>query len=72
MNINEVSNKYKVSEATLKNWKKLNYIADLDNIKDKEIKSILTKKIGIRRNKKNSSDNIIPESYVKDKRIFYK
>ncbi len=69
MNINEVSNKYKVSEATLKNWKKLNYIADLDNIKDKEIKSILNNKIGIRRNKKNSSDNIIPESYVKDKRI---
>jgi len=65
----EVLNKYNISDATLRNWKKLNYIQNIDDIKKEEIEKIIKNKTGIRRNKRNSSDNIIPVSYVEDKNI---
>lgn len=69
MNTNEVLNKYNISNATLRNWKKLNLISDLNDIKQDEIDKILKKKVGTRRNKKISINKTIPVSYIEDKRI---
>jgi len=69
MELKEVLNKYNISDATLRNWKKLNYIQDINDIKEEEIEKIIKNKIGVRRNKRNSSENIIPVSYVDDKNI---
>ena len=69
MKVNEILKKYNISEATLRNWKKLKYIDDLNDIDPSVIDNILKNKIGNRRNKRNSIDNIIPVSYIEDKRI---
>lgn len=64
MNKKEVLKNYNISEATLRNWKKLGYIKDNDKITIKEIEKIIRKKDNTRRNKKNSNEHIIPESYL--------
>lgn len=69
MKVDEILNKYKISYATLRNWKKLNYIDNLEDIDPAIIEEILNNKIDTRRNKKNSKDTIIPTSYIDDKRI---
>lgn len=69
MRKNEILNKYNVTEATLRNWKKLKYISDLNNITESDIENILKNKIDIRRNKRNSLRNMIPISYVEDDNI---
>jgi len=69
MTKNEILTKYNISTATLRNWKKLKYIDNLDDIDPSVIDKILKTKTGIRRNKRNSVDNIIPESYINDKKI---
>lgn len=69
MKVNEILKKYNISEATLRNWKKLKYIDNLNDIDPLVIDNILKNKIGNRRNKRNSIDNIIPVSYIEDKRI---
>lgn len=69
MKVSEILKKYNISNATLRNWKKLNYIDNLENIDPKEIDKILKQKVGVRRNKRNSSKKIIPTSYVNDKKI---
>lgn len=65
----EILNKYNISEATLRNWKKLHYIEDINNIDEKLILKIINEKTSNRRNKKNSKGHLIPTSYVKDQRI---
>lgn len=65
----EILKKYNISDATLRNWKKLNYIKDINDIDPSEIDNILKKKTGVRRNKRTSDDNIIPQSYINDKKI---
>lgn len=69
MNVDETLNKYNISLATLRNWKKLGYITDLSNITETEINEVIKNKVGVRRNKRNSNENIIPTSYIDDKRI---
>ena len=69
MKINDVLNKYSISEATLKNWEKLGYISNISDIKESEITKIIRSKKDIRRNKRNSTEHIIPVSYVKDRNI---
>ena len=69
MNKTSILEKYNISEATLRNWKKLNYINDLNHIQVEEINKVLENKIGIRRNKRTLKNNIIPKSYVNDKKI---
>lgn len=69
MKVQEVINKYNLSEATIRNWKKLKLINNIDDIKEQEINEILKSKIRSRRNKKNSTHHIIPTSYVDDKNI---
>ena len=69
MNIDETLNKYNISLATLRNWKKLGYITNLSNITEVEIDNVIKNKVGVRRNKRNSNENIIPTSYIDDKRI---
>lgn len=69
MKVNEILNTYNISYATLKNWKKLNYINNLEDIDSAVIDKIIKNKIDIRRNKKNSTNYIIPTSYIDDKRI---
>lgn len=69
MKKNETLNKYNISDTTLRNWNKLNYIENINNVKEEEIENVIKNKIGIRRNKKNSIDNIIPISYIDDKNI---
>lgn len=69
MKVNEILKKYNISDATLRNWKKLRYIDSLDDIDPDIIDGILQKKIGNRRNKRNSSDYIISVSYINDKKI---
>lgn len=69
MNLNEILNKYNISNATLRNWKKLNYIDNIQDIDPADIDNILKSKVGIRRNKRSSGKIIIPESYVNDKQI---
>lgn len=64
MNEKEVLKKYNISEATLRNWKKLGYIKNNDKITIKEIEKVISKKDNTRRNKKNSNEHIIPESYL--------
>lgn len=64
MNKKEVLKKYNISEATLRNWKKLGYIKNNDKITIKEIEKVISKKDNTRRNKKNSNEHIIPESYL--------
>ena len=71
MKVNDILKKYNISEATLHNWKKLKYISSLNDISEEEIKNIIKNKSGIRRNKRNSTSNIIPYSYVSDKRIIF-
>ncbi len=65
----EILKKYNISDATLRNWKKLNYIKDINDIDPSEIDEILKNKTGVRRNKRTSDDNIIPLSYINDKKI---
>ena len=50
MNTKEILKKYNISEATLRNWKKLQYITDLNNIYPAVIDNIIKNKSGIRRN----------------------
>ena len=69
MNREEILKKYKISESTLKNWKKLNYIENINEIDPIIIDNIMSSKVSNRRNKRNSSSKIIPISYVKDARI---
>lgn len=69
MKVSEILKKYNISNATLRNWKKLNYIDNLEDIDPKSIDIILKQKVGLRRNKRNSSKKIIPTSYVNDKKI---
>ncbi len=69
MNIDETLNKYNISLATLQNWKKLGHISDFSNITENEINSVIKSKARTRRNKKNSNENIVPTSYIDDKRI---
>ncbi len=69
MKLKEVLNKYNISDATIRNWKKLNYIKDINNIQVEEIEAVLKHKTGVRRNKRNSSKSIIPTSYIEDKKI---
>ena len=69
MKLNEALSKYNISDATLRNWKKLNYIKDINDIKEEEIEAVLKNKTGIRRNKRNSIESIIPISYVEDNKI---
>lgn len=69
MKKNETLNKYNISDTTLRNWNKLNYIENINNVKEEEIENVIKNKTGIRRNKKNSIDNIIPVSYIDDKNI---
>lgn len=69
MTLQETLEKYNISNATLRNWKKLNYIDDLNNIDSEIINDILKSKKSDRRNKKNSVDKIIPTSYINDKNI---
>ncbi len=69
MNINEILNKYNISEATLRNWKKLNFIDNINDIDPSIIENILKNKTSNRRNKRTSSNSIIPASYINDKRI---
>ena len=69
MTVKEILNKYNISEATIRNWKKLNYIDSINNIDPKAIDEIINNKANQRRNKRNSTDNIIPRSYVEDKKI---
>ena len=69
MKVNEILKKYNISDATLRNWKKLRYIDSLDDIDPDIIDGILQKKVGNRRNKRNSSDYIISVSYINDKKI---
>ena len=69
MMISDVLNKYSISEATLRNWEKLGYISNINDIKESEIAKIIRSKKNVRRNKRNSTEHIIPVSYVKDKNI---
>lgn len=65
----EILNKYNISEATLRNWKKLHYIDNINEVDEKVIINIIGKKTSSRRNKKNSGEHLIPSSYVCDQRI---
>ena len=65
----EILKLYNISDATLRNWHKLNYIKNIDNINPLEIEKILKTKNSVRRNKKTSESNIIPASYVNDKKL---
>lgn len=69
MSKKDILNKYSLSETTLRNWVKLGYISNINNITIKEIEDILNNKNKTRRNKKNSTTHIIPTNYVKDKNI---
>ena len=69
MKKNEILKKYNISEATLRNWKKLGFVKNINDIEPSEINDILKNKIGKRRNKRTSEDYIIPYSYVNDKNI---
>jgi len=69
MKLNEILNKYNISDATLRNWKRLKYIDNIEDIDPAVIDDILKNKVGIRRNKRSSDKIIIPESYVNDKQI---
>ncbi len=69
MTIKEILKKYNISDATLRNWKKLNYIDNLTDIDPTDIDNILKQKTGIRRNKRTSVNCIIPTSYINDKNI---
>lgn len=69
LNKEEILKKYRITENTLKNWKKLSYIDNIDDIDSNVIDNIIKNKVGNRRNKRNSSENIIPCSYVKDSKI---
>ena len=66
MTMYEIINKYNITESTLKNWKKLGYINDLEYIDEKVIQNIIDNKLKTRRNKKSSDFNIINTSYVSD------
>ncbi|MBR3210823.1 MAG: N-6 DNA methylase [Bacilli bacterium] len=65
----EIMNRYSISEATLRNWKKLGYISSIEEIDVEDIERIIKSKKNVRRNKRNSTNHIIPTSYVKDKKI---
>ena len=69
MDTNKVLMDSNISHATLRNWKRLKYIEDTDNISKKSIDSILKNKVNSRRNKRSSTKNFIPSSYVNDKEI---
>ena len=66
-----VQNKYNISDATLRNWKKLKYIDSLTDINEQQILNVINNKKSSRRNKKISLENIIPSSYVNDSNIYY-
>ena len=38
----EIMNKYNITESTLKNWKKLGYINDINEIDEQAIKKVVT------------------------------
>lgn len=65
----ELLKKYSLSEATIRNWIKLGYIRNTDDFDEEVIKAILLSKTSVRRNKRNSLKQIIPEGYVNDKNI---
>ncbi len=65
----DILKKYRITEGTLNNWKKLKYIEQTDDIDSKIVDKILKDKNGNRRNKKNSLEKIIPVSYVNDIKI---
>lgn len=69
MKKNEILKNYNISDATLRNWKKLGYVKNINDIEPSEIDDILKNKVGIRRNKRTSEENIIPYSYINDKNI---
>ena len=71
MKAKDILKKYNISEATLRNWKKLKYIDNLDDIEPLIIDNIIKNKVGNRRNKRNSLVSIIPVSYIEDKRIVH-
>ena len=64
MTITDIITKHNISDATLKNWHKLNYIKDINNITEEELNQIIQKKDASRRNKKNSLETIIPKTYL--------
>ena len=64
MTIADIITKHNISDATLKNWHKLNYIKDINNITEEELNQIIQKKDASRRNKKNSLETIIPKTYL--------
>lgn len=66
MTMYEIINKYNITESTLKNWKKLGYINNLEYIDEKVIQNIIDNKLKTRRNKKSSDFNLINTSYVSD------
>ena len=64
MTISDITKKHNISDATLRNWHKLNYIKDINNITEEELEQILSMKEASRRNKKNSSETTIPKTYL--------
>ena len=66
MTMYEIINKYNITESTLRNWKKLGYISNLDFIDENIIKDIIDNKLKTRRNKKSSDFNLINTTYVSD------
>ena len=45
MTITDIIIKHNISDATLKNWHKLNYIKDINNITEEELNQIIQKKM---------------------------
>ena len=66
MTMYEIMNKYNITESTLKNWKKLGYINDINEIDEQAIKKVIDNKIKTRRNKKSSDFSVINTTYVSD------
>ena len=69
MKLYEAMNKYNLTESTIKNWYKEKYIYDLNDISEYEIDKIIKNKLSKRRNKKNSTNYLIPTSYINDNNI---
>ena len=59
MTMYEIMNKYNITESTLKNWKKLGYINDINEIDEQAIKKVIDNKIKTRRNKKSRLDSCL-------------
>jgi len=66
MKIKELAENFGITEDTIKNWIKIGLLPEKEDFSEDELEQVIQSKKHTRRNKKQSNQIIVPESYIRD------